>query len=281
MQSHNLIDPVEIDLCPQELGRILKTSPLLAVIWAGLAGLKLHNKPPRRKLPVRGQTGVLGMAFGKSRVWADNRIRQHGAPTEINAFRRWIIDWESGGRKRHTAAKTALWKKTPDEKKKDYLKRLEKQRNDPAFKAKRNAAALACRNRNREHYRTAHREYERKRLATDPEYKLSKYLRKRLRTILIEAKSPKFESALKLCGCSITELKEHIRGQFKRGMRWSNYGRWHIDHIIPVSKFNLMDPIEQKKCFHYLNLQPLWGTKNIAKGGRITEPSQLSLCLPA
>jgi hypothetical protein len=57
-------------------------------------------------------------------------------------------------------------------------------------------------------------------------------------------------------------------------MNWDNYGEtkdkskknaWHIDHIIPCAAFNMTDPIHQKACFHYTNLQPLWWHENIRK----------------
>ena len=53
-------------------------------------------------------------------------------------------------------------------------------------------------------------------------------------------------------------------------MTWENYGleTWHLDHIKPVSKFNLLDVDEQKKCFHYTNLQPLWAKDNIKKSNK-------------
>ena len=60
----------------------------------------------------------------------------------------------------------------------------------------------------------------------------------------------------------------HIQNKFTEGMLWDNYGLWHIDHIRPCSKFDLSKPKEQRKCFHYSNLQPLWAIDNIRKGSR-------------
>jgi hypothetical protein len=56
-------------------------------------------------------------------------------------------------------------------------------------------------------------------------------------------------------------------------MNWDNYGfgidKWNMDHIIPCASFDLSDPEQQKKCFHYTNLQPLWQLENILKSDRI------------
>ena len=62
-------------------------------------------------------------------------------------------------------------------------------------------------------------------------------------------------------------LKKHIEIQFKEGMSWENHSLngWHIDHIIPCASFDLTDPDQQKKCFHYTNLQPLEKIENIKK----------------
>lgn len=61
--------------------------------------------------------------------------------------------------------------------------------------------------------------------------------------------------------------------QFKDGMNWGNYNYngWHIDHIKPCALFDLSKEEEQKKCFHYTNLQPLWGIDNLKKGDRYYE----------
>lgn len=54
-------------------------------------------------------------------------------------------------------------------------------------------------------------------------------------------------------------------------MTWDNWNfkGWHIDHIIPCSSFNLNNLEEQKKCFHYTNLQPLWWWENLSKSNKV------------
>lgn len=77
----------------------------------------------------------------------------------------------------------------------------------------------------------------------------------------------KSASSLELLGCSVAQLKAHIEGQFQPGMTWENRGfrGWHLDHIKPCSKFDLTDAAQQKLCFHFSNLQPLWATANLKK----------------
>jgi len=74
-----------------------------------------------------------------------------------------------------------------------------------------------------------------------------------------------------LIGISLDELRSYLESKFQSGMNWENYGHkgWHIDHIIPCVSFDLSDPEQQKKCFHYTNLQPLWWFDNLKKGYKI------------
>lgn len=74
-----------------------------------------------------------------------------------------------------------------------------------------------------------------------------------------------------LVGCSRAELVSRLEAAFLPGMTWDNYGRggWHIDHVIPCDAFDLLDPEQQRACFHYTNLQPLWEKDNCAKGARL------------
>lgn len=98
---------------------------------------------------------------------------------------------------------------------------------------------------------------------TDIQFRLALNLRTRLnRAIKIGQKSG---SAVRDLGCSIPDLKIHLENQFAPGMSWANYGEWHIDHISPLSRFDLTDPVQFQTACHYTNLQPLWAAENIAK----------------
>ncbi len=98
-------------------------------------------------------------------------------------------------------------------------------------------------------------------------YGMGDKLRRKLRSVL-RNKSPKaLDSYNELIGCSISDLKSHLESNFMEGMSWGNYGLggWHIDHILPCVVYDLNDPEEQMKCFHYTNLQPLWAKTNFDK----------------
>lgn len=76
-----------------------------------------------------------------------------------------------------------------------------------------------------------------------------------------------YKSSIEYLGCTIKEYKEYIEKQFKDDMNWDNYGKWHIDHIVPL-KYNNPSLEEIKERLHYTNTQPLWALENIIKGNR-------------
>jgi len=81
---------------------------------------------------------------------------------------------------------------------------------------------------------------------------------------------------IELLGCSKEELKIYLENKFKFNMTFENYGDWELDHIKPITKFNLNDENEIKKCFNFLNLQPLWKAENRKKKDFYCERSELS-----
>ncbi len=82
-------------------------------------------------------------------------------------------------------------------------------------------------------------------------------------------------STLELLGIAdkdnpIEFLWQYLEKQFKSWMTRENYGKWHVDHIRPCSSFDLTDSEEQKRCFRYTNLQPLWAKENFSKNAKWT-----------
>jgi len=113
--------------------------------------------------------------------------------------------------------------------------------------------------------------YKRNRRRVDPKMRIRENLSRRINDAL--KGNSKSASTVQLLGCSVEELKIHLEDRFTDGMSWDNYGvyvkgepmKWHIDHIIPCDSFDLTNETEQAECFHYSNLQPMWGIDNIRK----------------
>ncbi len=109
--------------------------------------------------------------------------------------------------------------------------------------------------------------YSQSRSKTDILFKLIGMIRSRTKFALNQKKWIKPNSITKAIGCSILDLKIHLESKFSQGMTWENQGKWHIDHIYPLSK--AQTPEEMLKLAHYTNLQPLWAIDNIRKGNKV------------
>ncbi len=158
---------------------------------------------------------------------------------------------------------------------------------------KRNPLTPEQRERHREHSRNRRKVYKEKNLeevkqwrANNPEKVKMIYRRaharlmasghgrvrlalpSRIRKALKANKTIKSERTLFLLGCDLDWLKAWLEVQFQPGMSWENYGHggWHVDHIRPCATFDLVNEIEQRRCFHWTNLQPLWAIDNLSKG---------------
>lgn len=112
-------------------------------------------------------------------------------------------------------------------------------------------------------------------------YWVARRVRSRINAVIKNALARKSIRSEDLCGCSWDSLVRHIEAQFCARMSWRNYGKaWHIDHIIPCASFDLRDQAQQRQCFHYTNLRPLWARANRKKSDKIIN-GQFSLLLPA
>lgn len=109
--------------------------------------------------------------------------------------------------------------------------------------------------------------YVRNRRRTDPQFRIADNLRRRLNKAL--KRNTRVGSAVRDLGCSIDFLKQYLEERFQSDMTWNNYGEWEIDHIKPLSSFDLTDRDQLLQACHYTNLQPLWAEENARKGDRL------------
>jgi len=129
---------------------------------------------------------------------------------------------------------------------------------------------------NKDKNRITKRKYLINVLKKDINYRILHSLRSRLSECLKLRKTFKNNKTLDLLGCSKEFLRNYLESKFLDGMSWENYGKemnnWNIDHIIPCDAFDLTKIEQQKICFHYTNLQPLWKLDNILKSNKIIQP---------
>lgn len=111
---------------------------------------------------------------------------------------------------------------------------------------------------------------------TNVQYRLGTALRSRIYKFV---KKNKPGSAVSDLGCSLEELKDHLESRFKPGMTWENWGKgpgtWQIDHIMPLTAFDLTNRQHFVLAVYYQNLQPLWSDENIRKLNKIPDLEQL------
>lgn len=167
----------------------------------------------------------------------------------------------------------------PDKQREYYAENREKLLKQQKEYKETNKEALAewqreYRHTHREEQRLASRKWrkenpshKRNRWRSDPVYRLKELLRARLWKALNGKSKP--ESTMALVGCSEAELKEYIQGLFQGGMTWENQGKWHIDHIVPLSTFDLSDTEQLRSATHFTNLQPLWAFDNQTKAASL------------
>lgn len=114
----------------------------------------------------------------------------------------------------------------------------------------------------------------------DPAFSITSSLRTRLKNAVHACKGVKADKTLNILGCTVSFFREYLEERFTEGMTWENYGNkkgvrcWHLDHIKPCDAFDLTKEEDQRLCFHYFNLQPLWADDNISKGNKWSEEDE-------
>lgn len=159
-------------------------------------------------------------------------------------------------------------------KRKNYKRDKERQNKYWAKNPEKHLKFLEWKKIYNKNYKKKHKEkislQRKEKLKKDKNFNIRNILRSRMYTVLKRKKSTKLNSTLDLLGVKkINTVINHLESKFKKGMSWDNHGDWHIDHIIPCASFDLTKEENQKKCFNYKNLQPLWALENMKKGCKL------------
>jgi hypothetical protein len=150
------------------------------------------------------------------------------------------------------------WMKRRDEKVK------QRRKSDPDFVAARTRDCKKWRKANMDRVQRWSQEVR----CQDPQYIIKNRLMARVNAVIGGHRSG---TLAELTGDDGTQLVKHIESLFVDGMSWENRSEWHIDHIRPCASFDLTDPAQQRECFHYTNLQPLWAEDNLRKSDKWEE----------
>lgn len=118
---------------------------------------------------------------------------------------------------------------------------------------------------NKEKNRKLNNTWKNKKRKEDGFFRMKINLRNRIREYLVgDSKGKKTQE---IVGLDKENFKLYIQNQFTNGMSWENYGKWHLDHIIPLC--SAKNDNEALLLNHYSNLQPLWAEDNIRKNRKI------------
>ena len=127
------------------------------------------------------------------------------------------------------------------------------------------------REKNIDKIRKTKRDYQQHLRDTNPTYKLISYFRTAIYQVLKESNVEKNKHYFDVLKYTPEQLINHLEVQFTEGMTWDNYGEWHVDHIRPISLFNISEMGDSNfmECWCLDNLQPMWGEENIRKSNKI------------
>ena len=99
----------------------------------------------------------------------------------------------------------------------------------------------------------------------DPLEKFKRIVRSRIHSAL----SAKTMNTVKYLGASSAEYLQWILHNEKNYTLENRGKEWHIDHVIPLSRFNLENDEEQLIAFNWRNTMPLSPKENLSKNNKI------------
>jgi hypothetical protein len=83
---------------------------------------------------------------------------------------------------------------------------------------------------------------------------------------------PKTQQSIEYLSCTAEHFREYIEKKMTAEMNWNNI---HIDHIKPVSVFDLNNHDDFLDCCHYTNMQPLIGEENLLKSNKWSDEDEV------
>jgi hypothetical protein len=179
--------------------------------------------------------------------------------------------WKANNKEKHKAYRKEYYAKNKE--KERQTNEAWKKDNKETYKEIKRKADAVYRINNTEKLRQYHKENRhntnkriKERYHSDEDTAMRMRLRASLTQALRLADVKKTITTFELIGIPIQEFKKYIEGKFLPGMSWGNRKEWHIDHHRPCASFDLTKIEQQRVCFHYTNLRPLWREDNQKKG---------------
>lgn len=198
------------------------------------------------------------------------------AQTNKERVRTWAKDWYKKNKEKKKAQTKENQKKyTPQKVKynKEYQKEYRTKNKVKISTQKKEyyqtniEKIIGYRKKNKEEIIKKQVKYIVNRRLTNPLFKLKQDISNLIRISMKRKGYTKRSRTHQILGCDYDFFKQYIEAQFTNGMSWENQGKWHYDHIIPISSANTEDEIIRLN--HYTNFQPMWAKDNLSKGAKI------------
>jgi len=115
-------------------------------------------------------------------------------------------------------------------------------------------------------HRDRYNERNRQRYHSDPIFKFMSNQRSRIAIAL----NKKQKHTIDYLDCNADEYFQWLQYQFTDEFTFENHGKvWHVDHVIPLSTFDLKNQEQQFLAFNWRNTMPLLINDNLVKNTKI------------